>query len=235
MPSITLPAEAPRQTCFIDMPFGKKDDLKAGVRIDFDQVYEQGIKPAVEAAGLQCVRGDREDTGGIIHTAMFARLLMSEFVIADMTSANPNVFYELGVRHTARPYTTIALFATLSANVFINGVAFLIPTLHTRMGLDLAKAGLVSAMPSFGMVLTLIAWGYLVDRVGERLVLTVGSALTAVAAFAAAWAHSLVGLAAFQVLLSRLSCQQDIVVGSPMANRASGSRCAVRTVARNSN
>ena len=48
----------------------------------------------------------------------------------------------------------IALFATLSANVFINGVAFLIPTPHTRMGLDLAKAGLVSAMPSFGMVLT---------------------------------------------------------------------------------
>ncbi len=33
----------------------------------------------------------------------------------------------------------IALFATLSANVFINGVAFLIPTLHTTMGLDLAK------------------------------------------------------------------------------------------------
>ena len=66
----------------------------------------------------------------------------------------------------------IALFATLSANVFINGVAFLIPTLHSTMGLDLARAGLVSAMPSFGMVLTLIAWGYLVDRVGERLVLT---------------------------------------------------------------
>ena len=61
-------------------------------------------------------------------------------------------------------------------------MAFLIPTLHTRMGLDLAKAGLVSAMPSFGMVLTLIAWGYLVDRVGERLVLTLGSALTTAAA-----------------------------------------------------
>ena len=62
---------------------------------------------------------------------------------------------------TARRWSmlVIALFATLSANVFINGVAFLIPTLHTTMGLDLARAGLVSAMPSFGMVLTLIAWG----------------------------------------------------------------------------
>jgi MFS family permease len=94
----------------------------------------------------------------------------------------------------------IALFATLSANVFINGVAFLIPTLHKTMGLDLAGAGLISAMPSFGMVLTLIAWGYVVDRVGERFVLTVGSALTAAAAFAAASVHSLILMGAFLLL-----------------------------------
>ena len=91
----------------------------------------------------------------------------------------------------------IALFATLSANVFINGAAFLIPTLHTTMGLDLAKSGLVSAMPSFGMVVTLIAWGYVVDRVGERFVLSVGSALTAAAALAAASAHSLILVSVF--------------------------------------
>lgn len=94
----------------------------------------------------------------------------------------------------------IALFATLSANVFINGAAFLIPTLHTTMGLDLAKAGLVSAMPSFGMVFTLIAWGYVVDRVGERFVLSVGSALTAAAAVAAAFSHSLIMVSAFLLL-----------------------------------
>ncbi|MCV7176448.1 MFS transporter [Mycolicibacterium sphagni] len=94
----------------------------------------------------------------------------------------------------------IALFATLSANVFINGAAFLIPTLHTTMGLDLAKAGLVSAMPSFGMVVTLIAWGYVVDLVGEKFVLTVGSVLTAAAAFAAASSHSLVFVGAFLFL-----------------------------------
>ncbi len=94
----------------------------------------------------------------------------------------------------------IALFATLSANVFINGVAFLIPTLHTTMGLDLAKAGLISALPSLGMVATLFAWGYVVDRIGERFVLAAGSALTATAAFGAATAHSLVVMGVFLVL-----------------------------------
>ena len=94
----------------------------------------------------------------------------------------------------------IALTATLCANVFINGVAFLIPTLHTELGLDLARAGLISALPSFGMVATLIAWGYVVDRFGERLVLAVGSALTAAAAFAAASAHSLFAIGVFLFL-----------------------------------
>src|SRR6195952_1719267 len=85
----------------------------------------------------------------------------------------------------------IALSSTLFANVFINGVAFLIPTLQSQRGLHLASAGLVAALPSFGMVVTLIAWGYAVDRFGERIVLAVGSALTAAAAFGAASVHSL--------------------------------------------
>ena len=94
----------------------------------------------------------------------------------------------------------IALSATLCANVFITGGAFLIPTLHTERGLDLAKAGLLSSMPSLGMVATLIAWGYIVDRVGERIVLALGSALTAAAAFAAASVQSLVAVGAFLLL-----------------------------------
>ena len=94
----------------------------------------------------------------------------------------------------------IALSATMFANVFINGAAFLIPTLHTERGLDLAKAGLLSSLPSLGMVATLIAWGYVVDRVGERIVLAVGSGLTAAAAVAAASMQSLVGVGVFLLL-----------------------------------
>jgi MFS family permease len=94
----------------------------------------------------------------------------------------------------------VSLAATLCANVFINGVAFLIPMLHARHDTSLAEGGLLASLPSFGMMLTLPAWGYLLDRVGERLVLATGLVLTAAAGFAAASAHSIVVVGTFLVL-----------------------------------
>ena len=94
----------------------------------------------------------------------------------------------------------IAFTATLCANVFINGAAFLIPTLHIDRDLHLAQAGLLSSMPSFGMAATMFGWGYVVERVGERIVLTVGLTLTAAATFAAASVDSLVATGAFLLL-----------------------------------
>src|SRR5262249_48036715 len=116
-----------RQVCFVDMPFRTKVDPRSGTEIDFDDIYECGIRPGIETTGLTAIRGDKERTGGIIHTAMFARLLLSEFVVADLTTANPNVFYELGVRHSARPYTTIPIFATVSGLPCDTGLVRAIP------------------------------------------------------------------------------------------------------------
>ncbi|BBY79279.1 MFS transporter [Mycolicibacterium pulveris] len=94
----------------------------------------------------------------------------------------------------------IALAATTSANVFINGVAFLIPALQSERGLNLASAGLLSSMAGFGLVVTLIAWGYVVDRIGERFVLAVGSALIAAAAVGAASVEPLWAVGVFLFL-----------------------------------
>jgi hypothetical protein len=60
---------------------------------------------------MQPLRADEEQVGGIIHKPMFERLLLCEFAVVDMTLANPNVFYELGVRHAARPATTVLIVA----------------------------------------------------------------------------------------------------------------------------
>src|SRR5215208_481688 len=96
--------------CFVLMPFGKKLDA-TGNTVDFDQVYQQIIKPAIEDAGLECLRADEEMTGGIIHKPMFERLILCEYAVADLTTANANVFYELGVRHAVRPWSTLLVFA----------------------------------------------------------------------------------------------------------------------------
>lgn len=102
-----------RPLCFVLMPFGKKSDA-AGAVIDFDAVYKDLIAPAIEEAGLQPIRADEEMAGGIIHKPMFERLILCEFAVADLTTANANVFYELGVRHATRPCTTVLLFAETS-------------------------------------------------------------------------------------------------------------------------
>ena len=97
--------------CFVIMPFGQKPDPAGGPDIDFNRIYADALKPAIEDAGMIPIRADEERTGGIIHKPMFERLLLCDYAIADLTTANANVFYELGVRHTARPSTTLTIFA----------------------------------------------------------------------------------------------------------------------------
>ena len=60
--------------------------------------------------GMQCIRADEELVGGIIHKPMFERLLLCEYAVADLSMANPNVYYELGIRHATRPWSTVLLF-----------------------------------------------------------------------------------------------------------------------------
>jgi tetratricopeptide (TPR) repeat protein len=96
--------------CFVLMPFGTKSD-GTGTGIDFDAVYEHLLAPAIRAAQLEPIRADEEVTGGIIHKPMFERLILCEYAVADVTIPNPNVFYELGVRHAVRPYSTVLVFA----------------------------------------------------------------------------------------------------------------------------
>jgi len=100
-----------RPLCFVLMPFGVKKDPVTQAEINFDAIYEGAIRPGVEAAGLEPIRADEERTGGIIHKPMFERLLLCDYAVADLTLGNPNVFYELGVRHATRPATTLAIFA----------------------------------------------------------------------------------------------------------------------------
>lgn len=81
---------------FVAMPFGTKQG------IDFNSIYQDLVRPALENAGFTVFRADEELRAGDIRTDMFQELLLADLVVADLSIDNPNVWYELGVRHALR-------------------------------------------------------------------------------------------------------------------------------------
>jgi sugar phosphate permease len=80
--------------------------------------------------------------------------------------------------------------AQAASAVMVHGPAFLIPTLHRDLGYSLAEAGLVAAAPTIGVMLTLVLWGLVVDRRGERFALLTGLTGATLAGAAGALTHS---------------------------------------------
>jgi hypothetical protein len=96
-------------SCFVIMGYGKKTDFKQNKSLDLDKTYRNIIKPAAQAAGFTCERADEVQHAGVIDVPMYERLLMADLVIADVSTANINAFFELGVRYALRPKTTIVI------------------------------------------------------------------------------------------------------------------------------
>lgn len=101
--------------CFVIRGFGKKTDAK-GNEIDFDNVDQALIAPALLACKLDGNTTAEVVGAGSIHQDMFQLILQEELVLCDITVHNPNVFYELGVRHALRKRCTVLIKGTPSAD-----------------------------------------------------------------------------------------------------------------------
>jgi O-acetyl-ADP-ribose deacetylase (regulator of RNase III) len=102
-----MPTQNPK-TCFVIMPYGEKETV-GGTVIDFDEVYDYFIKPTIESLDLECIRCDKIAESGWIHKKMFEHIYAADVAFVDITSLNPNVFYELGVRHAVAGSVTVLL------------------------------------------------------------------------------------------------------------------------------
>ncbi len=102
-------AEDNRNICFVVMGFGSKTDFESGRTLNLDATYRSIIKPTVEEYDLRCIRADEIFESSIIDTSMYMMLLEADLVIADISTANANALYELGVRHALRPNSTIVI------------------------------------------------------------------------------------------------------------------------------
>ncbi len=95
--------------CFVIMGFGTKTDLATGRKLNLDKSYQALIKPVVTGKGMICVRADEIPNAGPIDVPMYKELYTADIVIADLSTANLNAFYELGIRYGLRPRTTIVI------------------------------------------------------------------------------------------------------------------------------
>lgn len=129
----------------------------------------------------------------------------------------------------------VSMFGQVAGTVFVNGAPFLIPYLHLERGLSLVEAGTIAAAPLAGTMVSLVAWGLVVDRIGERASMTAGLVIVTVAALGASLTPSLVGLALWFVLGgigagSSSSASGRVVVGWFPANRR-GTAMGIRQTA----
>jgi hypothetical protein len=80
----------PRKKCFVLMPFAEQ----------YREVYAEVYKPTCDRVGMDCWRVDEIARPGSITRDIVEGILDADVVIADLTTRNPNVFYELGIAHS---------------------------------------------------------------------------------------------------------------------------------------
>ena len=88
-----------KKKCFVIAPIG---DETSDIRRRSDQVLRHIINPAAEKCGYETVRADKIDRPGIITSQVIHHVVEDDLVVADLTDCNPNVFYELAIRHALR-------------------------------------------------------------------------------------------------------------------------------------
>ena len=85
--------------CFVIAPIG---DEGSETRRRSDQILKHVISPATVECGYQVIRADKISEPGIITSQVIQHIIDDNLVIADLTGKNPNVFYELAVRHAVK-------------------------------------------------------------------------------------------------------------------------------------
>ncbi|GAA1441302.1 MFS transporter [Nocardiopsis tropica] len=79
-------------------------------------------------------------------------------------------------RWTVLSVSMVAQVASVSA---MFGVPLVLPQLRDAFGVTTAQAGVLAGLPSLGLLLTLLLWGVVIDRVGERSTMALSLVLTA--------------------------------------------------------
>ncbi|MBC7849084.1 MAG: hypothetical protein H7Y31_05080 [Chitinophagaceae bacterium] len=97
--------------CFVIIGYGKKTSYAGGeVReLDLNETYELLIKPVFDELKIDCYRAIDINVSGSIDKVMLDEIQNADIAIADLSTLNANVMWELGVRHALKPHYTLMM------------------------------------------------------------------------------------------------------------------------------
>lgn len=96
MAESAIPNEKQKPVCFVIMPISDAQGYDPG---HFGRVYEHVLRPAIVEAGFMPIRADDTNKTDYIVVGIIQRVVDSAMVLCDYSARNPNVMYELGIRH----------------------------------------------------------------------------------------------------------------------------------------
>jgi hypothetical protein len=186
---------AVRPLCFMIMPYGRKptqaEPGHGPTEVDFNALWDLGYVPAIRQLGYEPMRAD-QDTGALTMSQMLERLFFADLVLADMTIANGNVYYQLGIRHAARPKGCVLLAADWSRQLFdvaqMRTIRYPLPEGElTEAAAPAFQAAIMAAIPTLAsgispMHASIPGFPFQVD---ERTATSMKDQMTEVAAFQA--------------------------------------------------
>lgn len=97
--------------CFVIIGYGKKTSYAKGKprELDLDQTFKYLIKPVFDRLGIECYRAIDKNITGSIDKLMLQEIKDVDIALADLSTLNANVMWELGVRHALKPHHTIMI------------------------------------------------------------------------------------------------------------------------------
>lgn len=98
-------------SCFVIIGFGKKTSYANGKArvLDLDQTYSLLLKPVFDSLNIDCYRAIDKNLNASIDKVMLQEIKNADIAIADISTLNANVMWELGVRHSLKPNHTIMI------------------------------------------------------------------------------------------------------------------------------